>query len=310
MKTSIIISTYNSPESLRKCLLSLRVQTRQPDEIIIADDGSGDETRRVVESFESDYPWLRHVWHEDRGWSKPVILNLALAQVTSDYVIFCDGDCILRADFVERHCRHARPRCFISSSPVEVPSPIHTRFHDEDIVTNRVFQFDFLEEYGGIRAKFRRRLHPGRWESLLNLATYRHCVFHGSNASAWLSDILIVNGFDETFEYGSDDRELGARLRNAGVGSKWLKYSLCQLHLGHPKAYERRQLQENRKRLRRLFFSGTARIESGIDNAIARFQRRNAGTSAAIAIAGGVGQARLRTNSETGSKAGACLAPS
>jgi glycosyltransferase involved in cell wall biosynthesis len=290
MKTSVIISTYNSPESLRKCLLSLRVQTRQPDEIIIADDGSGDETRRVVESFESDFPWLQHVWHEDRGWSKPTILNLALAHVTSDYVIFCDGDCILRADFVEHHCHYARPRCFISGSPINVPGHVHAQFRDEDITTNRVFQFDFLKEQWDITAGVRQRLHTGRWESLLNFATYRYCVFHGSNASAWLSDILTVNGFDETFGYGSDDREFGVRLRNAGVASKWMKYSLCQLHMGHPKSYGRRQLQENRQRFRRLFFSGTARIESGIDDAIARFQQRSNDATQAQPVHRGMSQ--------------------
>jgi glycosyltransferase involved in cell wall biosynthesis len=279
MKTSIVIATYNSPESLRKCLLSLRVQTRRPDEIIIADDGSGDATRRVVETFQAEFPRTQHVWHEDRGWTKPVILNLALTRVTADYVIFCDGDCVLRRDFVESHCRHARHRCFISGNPVEVPASVHAGFHDEDILTNRVFQFDCLQQYGGIRSKFRCRLHPGRWESLLNLATYRYCVFHGSNASAWLSDILSINGFDETFKYGSDDREFGVRLRNAGVRSRWLKHSLVQLHLGHPRRYCREQRQENRRRLRRLFFSGTTRIDEGIDTAVARAARRCDGNS-------------------------------
>ncbi len=274
MKTSVVISTYNNPESLRKCLLSFLVQTRLPDEIIIADDGSDDQTRRVFESFEFHPLRLKHVWHEDQGWSKPVILNLALARVTSDYVIFCDGDCIMRADFVESHCRHARPRRYISGNPIQVPSNVHPRFHDKDIVSNRVFQFDFLMQYWDVASKIRRRLHPERWEPLLNLATYRYCVFHGSNASAWLSDILAVNGFDETFSYGSDDRELGVRLRNAGVASKWLKYSLCQLHLGHPANRDAQQLRDNRQRFRQLFFSGTTRIEPGMDTAVIRFDQR------------------------------------
>jgi glycosyltransferase involved in cell wall biosynthesis len=284
MRTSVVISTYNSPESLRKCLLSLGVQTRQPDEIIIADDGSADETRRVIDSFRPDLPNLQHVWHEDRGWTKPVILNLALARSTADYVIFCDGDCVLRADFVESHCRHARPRCFLSSSPIDVRAAVHAKFRDEDILSNRVFQFDFLEKYGGVHAKFRLSLHPGRWEPLLNLVTYRYCVFRGSNASAWLTDILSVNGFDETFKYGSDDREFGARLRNAGVAFKWLKYSLVQLHLGHKKGYDPQQRHENRRRFRKLFFSGKTRIEPGIDSAVARWKQRSGGITQAPVV--------------------------
>jgi glycosyltransferase involved in cell wall biosynthesis len=277
MKTSVIISTYNNPESLRKCLLSFLVQTRPPDQVIISDDGSGDATREVVESPEFHSLRLKHVWHEDRGWSKPVILNLSLTQVNSDYVIFCDGDCIVRSDFVESHCRLARPRCFVSGAPIQVPTHVHPRFDDDDITDNRVFQFDFLTTYWGISPKLRWRLHPGRWESLLNFVTYRYCVFRGSNASAWLSDILAVNGFDETFSYGSDDREIGVRLRNAGVSSRWLKYSLCQLHLGHPAPRNDAQLRANRQRFRKLFFSGVTRVEPGIDSAVVRHQQQSGG---------------------------------
>jgi hypothetical protein len=167
----------------------------------------------------------------------------------------------------------------LSGPPIQVPDDVHPLFHDKDIVNNRVFQFDFLAKYWNADARIRRRLHPRRWEPLLNLATYRYCVFRGSNASAWVSDINSVNGFDETFSYGSDDREFGVRLRNAGVASKWLKYSLCQLHLKHPENRDAHQLRRNRQRFRKLFFSGGTRVEPGIDTAVMRFEQRAIGNT-------------------------------
>ena len=48
MKVSLIITTYNWPEALRLSLMSAARQTQLPDEVIVADDGSGEETRQLI----------------------------------------------------------------------------------------------------------------------------------------------------------------------------------------------------------------------------------------------------------------------
>ena len=54
--TSLIISTYNWPKALNLCLLSVRNQSILPDEIIIADDGSTDETKKLIEFHRKNFP--------------------------------------------------------------------------------------------------------------------------------------------------------------------------------------------------------------------------------------------------------------
>ena len=85
----IVISTYNNPAWLEKTLWGYLYQTRPADEIIIADDGSRDDTRQLIDSFRDKLP-IKHVWHEDNGFQKSRILNKALIAAESEYLIFTD----------------------------------------------------------------------------------------------------------------------------------------------------------------------------------------------------------------------------
>ena len=51
MKCSLVICTYNWPEALAMVLLSVNKQSVLPDEVIIADDGSGSSTSKVINEF-------------------------------------------------------------------------------------------------------------------------------------------------------------------------------------------------------------------------------------------------------------------
>ena len=100
--------------------------------------------------------------------------------------------------FLASHERWARPGYFIAGTRVHLPELLHESLTDSDILNGRVFDYDFLHaRWDGCR-RYRRRLAPGCWEGLLNLISYRHCVFHGCNASAWHKDLVLVNGFDES----------------------------------------------------------------------------------------------------------------
>ncbi len=96
MSTAVIISTYNSPEALRKTLLGLTVQTHSNFETIVADDGSGVETELILKKRAFHSLGIRHLWQPDRGWRRPRLLNWAIAECQSDYIVFLDGDTIPR----------------------------------------------------------------------------------------------------------------------------------------------------------------------------------------------------------------------
>ena len=114
--TSVIISTYNSPKWLQKVLWSFEQQTFKSFEVVIADDGSSNETKTLIDAMrlQMDYP-IKHVWQEDNGFQKTAILNKATVVSKGDYLIYTDGDCIARNDFIEMHLKY-RARGYALSS--------------------------------------------------------------------------------------------------------------------------------------------------------------------------------------------------
>lgn len=269
MTISVIISTYNNPGALEKSLWGFRYQTYQDFEILIADDGSTSETRAVVEAAakRSANP-LTHVWHEDRGFRKGEILNKAIRLARGDYLIFTDGDCIARDDFVLSHKTHARPNYYISGgSHIDIPASVYANFNEQDVAEQRVFDAAWLAERGAPVGKCRFRLtRYGPLARLLDALTPRPGVFLGCNASAWKKDILAVNGFDSSFTYGSDDKELGVRLTNKGVRSRRLRYSLVCIHQSHPRNYSSpSQILANRRKLQRIKRQRIVWVDHGLD---------------------------------------------
>jgi glycosyltransferase involved in cell wall biosynthesis len=256
VEVSVIVSTYNNPSALEKTLYGLCCQTRRDFEVLIADDGSTAQTRELVARFQTESPFkIRHVWHEDLGFRKGRILNQAIVRAAGDYLILTDGDCIPRDDFVAAHCRLARPDYYIAGgSHIDIPHRMHSEIGRDEIEAQRVFQVDWLISQGMAAKRFRYRLSRhrllARW---LDTITPRPGVLVGANASAWKNDVLAVNGFDETYTYGSDDKDLGVRMSNNGVKSRRLKYSLVCVHLAHPRTYASPEhVRENKQKLRQV----------------------------------------------------------
>jgi glycosyltransferase involved in cell wall biosynthesis len=111
MRTSLIVTTYNRPDALHVVLQSVLRQSQLPDEVIIADDGSGEATRMLIASLQHDFPVpLVHVWQEDLGFRAARIRNLAASKAQGDYVVFIDGDMMLHRRFLDSHVRAAREK--------------------------------------------------------------------------------------------------------------------------------------------------------------------------------------------------------
>ena len=136
MTVSLIISTYNWPRALYLCLDSVMQQTVMPTEILIADDGSGINTRDVVKHFENISPVpVHHIWHEDRGFRLAAIRNKAIAASRSEYIIQIDGDLILHRKFVQDHLAFARKGRFITGSRGVLTEELTHRLLDGESVT-------------------------------------------------------------------------------------------------------------------------------------------------------------------------------
>lgn len=252
LKISVVLSTYNAEEWLQKTLWSYTEQTFRDFEIIIADDGSGEATKNLIENFkkQTELP-IEHVWHPDRGFQKSMILNKALVAAKSDYILMSDGDCIARNDFVEQHLKYRNHGYFLSGGYSKLPMELSKKITKDDILSGRCFQVDWLRK-NGLKASFKNnKINATPFKSkLFNFLTPTNPSWNGHNASGWKADILSVNGFDERMQYGGQDRELGERLINYGIKPKQIRYSAACLHLDHPRSYKNQESIEKNLAIR------------------------------------------------------------
>lgn len=240
----VVITTYNSPLWLEKVLTGYECQIDSDFETIIADDGSSEETRLVIDRFRSRGKLnLRHVWHEDRGFRKTEILNKAIAETGVDYLIFTDGDCIPRADFMAVHRQHAQPNTFLSGGYLKLTMPVSESITNDDIEQQRVFDRRWLVRQGQPKNhKLWKLVESTQLAKWLNRITPAKASWNGMNSSTWREALLQVNGFDERMQYGGLDRELGERLWNLGFQSRRVRYQAICLHLDHKRGYSKPEI--------------------------------------------------------------------
>ncbi|GAB2509668.1 glycosyltransferase family 2 protein [Microbulbifer agarilyticus] len=252
MKLSVIMTTYNSPEWLEKVLWGYSYQTLAPYEVIVADDGSTQETADLIERVREETGInIQHIWQEDEGFRKCRILNKAILGSKGDYIVFTDGDCIPRKDFLEVHRGRAERGYFLSGSYFKLPMSTSKGITREDIQSGRCFDYQWLRANGLKRRRKTLKLRATpRWASLLNRLTPTACNLKGSNASVWREDILKVNGFDERMAWGGLDREFGVRLENAGIKPRHVRFDAICIHLDHPRGYADPEIVAKNKALR------------------------------------------------------------
>ena len=241
INVGIIISTYNNPSWLEKTLWGYLYQTRPADEIIIADDGSKEDTRLLINSFKDKLP-IKHIWHEDNGFQKSRILNKALITSQSEYIIFTDQDCIPRKDFIATHIKYAEEGFFLSGGYFKLPMNISLQLSQEDIATGNAFSLKWLkQQHLKYNFKCTKLIKNSKFNQFMNFITPTKATWNGCNASGWRKDMLTINGFNEEMQYGGQDREFGERLFNLGIKSKQIRYSAIVIHLDHKRPYKTKE---------------------------------------------------------------------
>lgn len=249
---SIILSTYNQPDWLERALVAYARQSTADFELIVADDGSGDDTRARIDALRPTLPFLlKHVWHADQGFRKCTILNRAIEVAAANYLIFSDGDCLPRADFVGVHLHARAPRRFLSGGYCKLPRATSAALDKSQIERGAHTDPAWLRAHGVAWDHRLWKLSASGWRAgLLNAITPARASWNGHNASGWRRDIESVNGFDERMQYGGEDRELGERLENAGIRGKRVRYQAVVVHLDHDRGYVRPEMLAANRRIR------------------------------------------------------------
>jgi glycosyltransferase involved in cell wall biosynthesis len=253
MLISVLVATYNHPEWLEKVLWGLSAQTDRTFEAVVADDGSGPETAAVIERLATTSGMrLRHVWHEDQGFRKCAILNQAVLAAQGEYLVFLDGDCIPRHDFIAAHRELARPGRFLSGGALRLPLETSRQIGRDDILQGRAFRPSWLRRHGVPWSRQLVRLGLGPAAArLFDALTPTRPTFNGGNGSVWRRDAIAVNGFDERMAYGGEDREFGERLEHAGIRGLQIRHRAVLLHLDHERGYRNDAAIEANRAIRR-----------------------------------------------------------
>jgi glycosyltransferase involved in cell wall biosynthesis len=232
---SVIVTTYNWAAALRLCLLSLYAQTDTDFEIIIADDGSYAESLALTKSYAAESPVpVRYVYHEDQGFRAGTIRNKAVAESQGDYLLFIDGDCITRPDFIATHRNLTEKGYFVAANRVLLSQGFTQDVLEQSILLHEkpTDYFIKLRLQGKINRTLPflylplgllRKAQPHKWQKAMTC-----------NLALWREDFLRVNGFDEMFEgWGYEDSDLVIRLIHAGVKRKEGRFAAPVLHCWH-----------------------------------------------------------------------------
>jgi len=232
---SLVIATYNWPLALKACLESVRQQSLLPSEIVIADDGSREETRLLVETVQKDFPVpVVHFWQPDEGFQLAKIRNKAFAAAKSDYIIQIDGDLILHPNFIEDHINLAEPGFFVTGSRAILSQRVTQKIlSDTDHNRPNAFNSKRSNFFNALRIGFLRRFLARRYK----VEGKNKYYVKGCNMAFWKEDLLKVNGYNEAFTgWGREDSELAIRLINAGIKKQFIKTGGICYHLHHKEA--------------------------------------------------------------------------
>jgi glycosyltransferase involved in cell wall biosynthesis len=264
---SIIVTTYNRPDALDAALRALAHQSDQKFEIIVADDGSGPETARVIESWTSRLVIpIKHVWQKNQGFRGAEIRNRGINLSAGVYCIFLDGDCLAPADFVARHRRLAEPGWFVAGNRILLSAKL----------TNAVLAGSLPAETWRFAELIRQRARGGVNRLLPALRVpfgpVRKIYYHSwegaktCNLAVARSDLERTDGFDMDYAgWGLEDSDLVVRLFHAGVRRKDGRFATGVLHLWHPES-DRSGLQDNQRRLDEVLASDRIAARQGLSS--------------------------------------------
>lgn len=242
---SVVVTTYEWPEALHVVLRSLAEQPDEDFEIVVTDDGSGPETEHTIARWRSRLGGrISHARQSDVGYRRARALNLGALTARGRYLVFLDGDCLVRSGFVRALRRAALPGWFLASKRLNLSEDLSRRILEEDLGVWRWTVFRWLlsapselvtasreSARPGLLIPIRDRRRPWRPQQPDFSPPYDG---YGFFFAVSRSDLERVNGFDMRLEgWGGEDVDMAVRLRRSGLRCGWPGAHATVLHLWH-----------------------------------------------------------------------------
>jgi len=269
MLISVIVTTYNRPDALSAVIRALLDQTDTNFEVVIADDGSGQPTRDTLSAFRdapraSGLKRLLHAWQPDEGFRASAARNLGVFAAKGEYLLFLDGDCVPRPDFVARHRLLAEKGFMVSGSRVLLSEDFtRTVLTSGDAVHRRGLSYWLRQRLSGNTNKIVPLLHFPN-SGLRHYRAVKWSRIKSCNLAIWRDDYAAVNGFDESFVgWGHEDADIVLRLARHGVRRKGGAFSTEVFHLWH-RENTRATESQNRQRVEDRMRTGVTTADVGL----------------------------------------------
>ena len=237
---SVIVAAYNRPELFRLCLEALSRQSCGDFELIIADDGSGTEIKKIADSFRGRMG-IKHVWQEDRDFRKTLAISKAVKISSGDRLYFFDADTVAHPEYISRSKDYIREGQYMVTRSVLLSGKIASYILENAFKTNDIFK-------GTVKWKIRK-------DSLFGKTKTYHCTYSfllpppiaafiqsfkknrkmiGRCWGVHKKDYIRVNGYNNDFIGACyEDTELDVRLSNAGIKKRLATNESISLHFPH-----------------------------------------------------------------------------
>lgn len=255
---TLVVNTFNQPDYLARVLAAVAAQISPPDEVLLADDGSEAPTKELFARWATGQKFrTAHIWQKNEGFRRSMILNRAIADSHSDYLVFLDGDTVPHPQFIADHRAAAQPGCFAQGHRALVEQKAAAWFGTGNFFAERrraVWQ----GQISGLKNAF-------RWPCALRKIKNHLRGIRGCNLAIWRADLVRINGYNEAFVgWGREDSELAVRLMNCGVQRLDLRGRALCFHLWHPPA-SRGNLAGNDDLLEKAIAQKSRRCDAGLD---------------------------------------------
>jgi len=258
--TSIIISVYNKIYELELIFYALSVQSYKFFEIIIAEDGMSADMKKLINDWQNKNKFpIKHLTQEDKGFRKNKILNEAIRNASTDYLIFFDGDCIPHSGFVKAHFENKEENTVLCGRRVNLTKNISSKIKKENILNLDYQKLKISEVIYSALNKNKSEDKNGynfnaeeaiiyKNKILRNIITNNDEHILGCNFSIPKDLLKKINGFDENYEGPGlgEDSDIEYRLRTGVLNAKFksVRNLAVQYHIYHTKTIEE---EENMK---------------------------------------------------------------
>jgi GT2 family glycosyltransferase len=228
-----------------------------PNETIVSEDGAFVSNQQVIAQWQSKWPReskLIHLTQRDDGNRKPLAMNKAVASTQNEYMIFIDGDCVLRQDFISDHISYSDENAFLTGRRVELSARAAGYLTKDRIDSGYLDSIPWFliadSVFGHTRFTGRFFKVPGWLRKPLKRDSVSE--IRGCNFSVYRKHLVAVNGFSNEFSgaYG-EDTEIEYRLKFHGLKMKSIKGAAIQYHLWHLQQVIDRKNEERLKELER-----------------------------------------------------------